>query len=89
MYYNKPVSTHDTMAQVRGVSRCGKNQNCTHTHDTCFKNTAGLPIPVLNPIHMVQNYWQNLILYRRDKPILEFDYLLRRKSEYVLLFYLS
>ena len=28
--------------------RCAKNQNCTHTHETCFGNTAGLPTPVLN-----------------------------------------
>ena len=49
MYYNKPVHTCDTMAQVRGVSWCGKNQNCTHTHGTHFKSTVGLPIPVLNP----------------------------------------
>ena len=26
-----------------------KNQNRTHTHDTCFGNTVGLPIPILKP----------------------------------------
>ena len=41
MYYNKPLCTCDTMAQVHSVSQCGKNQN--HTH---FKSTAGLPIPL-------------------------------------------
>jgi hypothetical protein len=50
MYYNKPVSTRDTAARVRGVSRCGKIQNCTHTRDTHFGITTGLPVPVLNPI---------------------------------------
>jgi len=44
------VSTHNTTAQVRGVSWCGKNQNHPCTHDTRFKNTAGLPVPILNPI---------------------------------------
>jgi hypothetical protein len=41
---NKPVNTRDTAVRVRGVSRCTKNQNRTR-----FGNTAGLPIPVLNP----------------------------------------
>jgi hypothetical protein len=44
-YYNKPVRTCDTAVRVRGVSRCGKNQ-----HRTRFKSTAGLPVPVLNPM---------------------------------------
>ena len=46
------MSTCDTMAQVRSVSRYAKNQNHTHTHSThgtCFKSTAVLPIPILNP----------------------------------------
>ena len=43
------MSTHGTMARVRGVSWCAKNQNHTRTHSTHFKSTAGLPIPVLNP----------------------------------------
>jgi hypothetical protein len=43
------VHTRDTAVQVRGVLRCAKNQNCTHTHVTRFGNTAGLPVPVLNP----------------------------------------
>src|ERR1700685_946120 len=50
-YYNKPVSTRDTVARVRGVSRCAKNQNRTRTRGTRFKSTAGLPVPVLNPNH--------------------------------------
>jgi hypothetical protein len=41
MYYNKPMRTRDTMAQVCGVSWCGKNQHCTR-----FKSTVGLPVPV-------------------------------------------
>ena len=44
------MSTHDTTAQVRGVSWCAKNQNHTCTHGTCFKSTTGLPVPVLNPM---------------------------------------
>jgi hypothetical protein len=48
-YYNKPVRTRDTAAWVRGVSWCGKNQHRTRTRGTCFKSTAGLPVPVLNP----------------------------------------
>jgi hypothetical protein len=48
-YYNKPVRTRDTTAQVHGVLRCGKNQNRTRTCSTRFKSTAGLPVPVLNP----------------------------------------
>ena len=48
-YYNKPMSTHDTAAWVRGVSRCAKNQNCTRTRGTRFISTVGLPAPVLNP----------------------------------------
>ena len=45
---NEPVNTCDTTAWVRGMSWCAKNQNCTHTHETHFGNTAGLPTPVLN-----------------------------------------
>jgi hypothetical protein len=48
-YYNKPVDTRDTAVQVRGVSQCAKNQNRTHTCDTRFGNTTGLPVPVTNP----------------------------------------
>ena len=43
------MSTRDTVARVRGVSRCAKNQNRTRTRGTRFKSTAGLPAPVLNP----------------------------------------
>ena len=46
---NKPVNTRDTAVRVRGVSRCTKNQNRTRTRGTRFGNTAGLPVPVLNP----------------------------------------
>jgi hypothetical protein len=49
-YYNKPIRTRDTAARVHDVLRCGKNQNRTHTRGTHFKSTAGLPVPVLNPI---------------------------------------
>ena len=38
------MNTHDTTVQVCGVLQCAKNQNCT-----CFGNTAGLPVPMLNP----------------------------------------
>ena len=43
------MSTRDTAARVRGVSRCAKNQNRTRNRGTRFKSTAGLPVPVLNP----------------------------------------
>ena len=43
------MSTCDTTARVRGVSRCAKNQNRTRNRGTRFKSTAGLPVPVLNP----------------------------------------
>ena len=43
------MSTRDTAARVRGVSRCAKNQNRTRTRGTHFKSTAGLPAPVVNP----------------------------------------
>src|ERR1700736_1964689 len=45
------MSTRDTTARVRGVSRCAKNQHRTCTRVTHFGNTAGLPVPVLNPTH--------------------------------------
>ena len=47
--HNKPMNTHDTVAWVCSAPQCAKNQNHTHTHDTHFGNTAGFPIPVLNP----------------------------------------
>ena len=50
-YCNVPVHTRDTALRVRGVSRSAKNQNRTRTRDTRFGNTAGKPVPVLNPIY--------------------------------------
>ena len=43
------MNTHDTVVQVRGVLQCAKTQHRTHTRDTCFGITAGLPVPVQNP----------------------------------------
>ena len=37
------------MVRVHGVLRCAKIQNRTRTRITRFGNTAGLPVPVLNP----------------------------------------
>ena len=48
-YCNEPVNTHDTAIWVHSVLWCAKNQNCTHTHDTHFRFTTGLPVPVFNP----------------------------------------
>ena len=45
------MSTRNTAARIRGVSRCAKNQNRTRTRGTHFKSTAGLPAPILNPNH--------------------------------------
>jgi hypothetical protein len=36
------------MVWVCSVVQCAKIQYCTHTHVTCFGNTMGLPVPVLN-----------------------------------------
>ena len=43
------MNTHDTVAWVCGVLWCAKNPNRTHTCDTRFGNTAGLPVPILKP----------------------------------------
>ena len=72
------MSTCDTAARVRGVSRCAKKQNRTHTHSTRFKSTTGLPVPVLNPIvHWVQDFkWHPemwmllLILFQEQSPLM-------------------
>jgi hypothetical protein len=50
-FTNKPVNTRNTTAQVRGVSRCAKNQHRTHTCDTRFGSTAGKPVPVRYPTY--------------------------------------
>jgi hypothetical protein len=44
-----PVNTRNTAVRVRGILRCAKVHYRTHTRGTRFKNTAGLPVPVLNP----------------------------------------
>ena len=51
-HYSEPVNTCDTVVRVHSVLRCAKNQNCTHTRDTRFGFTAGLPVPVFNPKDM-------------------------------------
>ena len=51
MYYNKPLCTCDTMAQVHSVSQCGKNQNHTHFKSTAVTYTPTHSIPVFNLIH--------------------------------------
>jgi len=43
------VNTCNTVVRVHSVPWCAKIQNRTHTHSTRFGNTAGIPIPVLNP----------------------------------------
>ena len=45
------MGTRDTAARVRGVSRCAKNLDRTHTRGTRFGSTAGLTVPVLNANH--------------------------------------
>ena len=46
---NIPINTRDTVAQAHSVSWCAKIQYRTCTHVTCFKNTMGFSIPILNP----------------------------------------
>ena len=43
------MNTRNTTVRVHGILRCAKVYYCTCTHVTHFKNTAGLPVPVLNP----------------------------------------
>ena len=45
------MCTHDTAVQVCSILQCAKIQDHIHTHNTCFGNTTGLPISVLNPTH--------------------------------------
>ena len=47
------MNTRDTVVQVRGVLRCAKMQHRTRTRDTRFGRTAGLPVPVRNPKHIL------------------------------------
>ena len=42
----------NTVAQVCGVPQGVKIQYCTHTCNTCFWNTVGLPAPMLHPISL-------------------------------------
>ena len=43
------MNTRDTAVRVRGMLRCAKICYRTRTRATRFLNTAGLPVPVLNP----------------------------------------
>ena len=52
-YCNLPMHTCDTAVRVHGVSQSAKNPNHICTCDTHFGNTAGLPVPVLNPTLVV------------------------------------
>ena len=45
-----PVHTRDTAGTGSGMPQCAKVDNCTRTHATHFGITAGLPVPVPNPI---------------------------------------
>ena len=45
------MHTRDTTIRIRGVLRCAKTYYHTHTRTTCFGNTMGFSVPVLNPIH--------------------------------------
>ena len=44
------MNTRNTAVRVRGILRCAKVHYRTRTRVTRFKNTAGLPVPVLNPM---------------------------------------
>jgi hypothetical protein len=48
-YYNIPVNTCDTVAQVCGVLQCVKGDYCTHTHKTCDLKPVIFPVPVTIP----------------------------------------
>ena len=43
------MNTRNTAVRVRSILRCAKVHYHTRTRVTRFKNTAGLPVPVLNP----------------------------------------
>lgn len=58
------MNTHNTVVQVRSVPRCAKNQDHTHTCDTHFGNTMGLPIPVLNPKGSMHVNWRGVCFAR-------------------------
>ena len=51
------------MVQLHSVLQCAKIQNCTHTCGTHFGNTAGIPIPILNPRHELHDvdvlFWKD------------------------------
>jgi len=55
---NIPTNTCNTMAWVHGVSQCAKIQNHTCSHGTCFGNTMGIPVPVLNPTRQSVHEWE-------------------------------
>ena len=48
------MDTRDTVVRVHGMSRCAKYQNRTRTRGTRDPITAGIPVPVTNPIHDTQ-----------------------------------
>jgi hypothetical protein len=57
-----PTKYPYTMAQVRGVLRCGKIEHCTHTCITRFGSTTGLPVPVANPTHVQSTlFWYPMV----------------------------
>ena len=46
---NSPMQICNTMVRVCRMPWCVEIQYCTHTCNTHFRNSTGLPIPVLNP----------------------------------------
>ena len=48
-----PVCTRDTTGTGHGMPQCVKIQHCTCTRATRDPITAGIPIPVTNPIRNV------------------------------------
>ena len=53
-----PVSTRNTAVRVCGMLRYAKIEYRTRTRDTRFGNTAGLPVPVLNPKRVLSSLQQ-------------------------------
>jgi hypothetical protein len=60
LQHGKPVEYPQTAGTGCGLSRCGRFQHHTHTHETRDQKTAGKPVPVINPsTHTPQSFFLN------------------------------
>lgn len=53
------MNTRDTAGTGSGIVRCVKVHYRTRTRSTRFGNTAGIPVPVRNPIHEYMYIWSH------------------------------